>query len=109
LKARILTSLSAPLKFFGVLVASIVYVETHLFWGEFWYSLKFLNINPSGFPWGGERVAANACLFSTVGDNCLFLNYDQLLLFSISSAILGWVISEWWRGVKEGEDSAGTN
>ena len=96
-KQRILSSLSTPLKFFGVLVAAIVYTETHLFWGEIWYGLKFLSLNPSGFPWGSERVAANTCLAPTVADNCLFLNYDELLLISITLAIVGFFISHRYR------------
>ena len=99
-KQRILSSLSAPLKFFGVLVAAIVYTETHLFWGEIWYGLKFLNLNPSGFPWGSERVAANTCLVPTGGDGCLFLNYDELLLAAIILAILGWFISRRYRSLE---------
>ena len=96
-KQRVLSSLSAPLKIFGVLVAAIVYTETHLFWGEIWYGVKFLNLNPSGFPWGSERVAANTCLVPTVADNCLFLNYDELLLISITLAIVGFFISHRYR------------
>jgi hypothetical protein len=93
LKQRVLSSLSTPLKFFGVLVAAIVYAETHLLWGEIWYDVKFVNLDPSGFPWGSERVAANTCLVPGIADNCLFLNYDELLLVSIILAIVGWFIS----------------
>lgn len=94
-KQRILLSLSTPMRFFGILVASIIYVEIHLLWGEFWYGAKFLNLNPAGFPWGSERVASNTCFLPTTGDNCLFLNYDQLMLLAIGAFILGWLILRW--------------
>lgn len=90
---RALLSLATPLKFFGVLVAIIVYTETHLLWGELWYGVKLVAVNPQGFPWGSERVAANTCFLPSVGDNCWFLNYDQLLFISLAAAVIGWVIS----------------
>jgi hypothetical protein len=95
LKKRMLISLSTPLKFFGLLVASNIYVEIHLLWGEIWYGAKFLNSNPVGFPWGSERVASNTCFLPTTGDNCLFLNYDQLMLLSMGAFLLGLLFLRW--------------
>ena len=95
---RALLSLARPMTVFGLLVGSVAYVETHLLWGEVWYGLKFVNSNPSGFPWGSERVASNTCLLPGVGDNCYLLNYDQLLLLSIAAVIAGLVISRRAKG-----------
>ncbi len=93
LRPRIAQSLSAPLKFFGALVGSIAYTETHLLWGELWYGIKFLNIDPHGFPWGSERVASNTCFIASSGDNCWFLNYDELFLISLAAVIVGLILS----------------
>ncbi len=93
LRPRITQSLAAPLKFFGALVGSIAYTETHLLWGELWYGIKFLNTDPQGFPWGSERVASNTCFIASNGDNCWFLNYDELFLISLVAVVVGLIIS----------------
>ncbi len=98
-RRRVLLSLSLPLKVFGVLIAAIVYFETHLLWGELWYGVKLVDVYPQGFPWGNERVASNLCLLHgsdyilSYGAYCWFLNYDELLLISVVSALAGWIIS----------------
>ena len=88
-RQKALLSLSLPLRVFGGIVAGVVYTETHIFWGELWYGVKLLTLNPEGFPWGFERVAANTCLLPASGDNCYFLNYDQLLFISLTAFLLG--------------------
>jgi hypothetical protein len=96
---RALVSLSLPLKVFGLVIASIVYTETHLLWGELWYGVRFLANNPQGFPWGNERVASNLCFLHgsdyipAYGSYCWFLNYDELLFISLGMVILGFLIS----------------
>ena len=96
---RLLVSATLPLEVFGALVASIVYVETHLLWGELWYNVKFAEVYPQGFPWGNERVASNLCFahgsnyISSYGSYCWFFNYDELLLVSVAAALTGWVIT----------------
>jgi len=105
-RRRALLSLATPLKFFGVLIAAITYTETHLLWGELWYGVKLVNINPQGFPWGSERVAANTCFLPSTGDNCWFLNYDQLLFISLAVVIVGLLLSR--RGRAPPEASAGS-
>ncbi len=98
-RRRVLLALSLPLKVFGTLIAAIVYFETHLLWGELWYGAKFVDIYPQGFPWGNERVASNLCFLHGIdyipsyGAYCWFLNYDELLLISVASALAGWIIS----------------
>ena len=99
LERRVLVSAALPLKVFGVMIAALVYVETHLFWGELWYGIKFADIYPQGFPWGNERVASNLCFahgsnyISSYGSYCWFFNYDELLLVSVAAALAGWIIS----------------
>ncbi len=99
LRQRVLLSLSLPLKFFGTLIAAIVYTETHLLWGEIWYGVKLVEVYPQGFPWGNERVASNLCFLHgsdyipSYGAYCWFLNYDELLLISVAASLAGWVIS----------------
>ena len=94
-------AVALPLKFFGTLVAVIVYTETHLLWGELWYGIKFVSIYPQGFPWGNERVASNLCFvhgsdyIASYGAYCWFFNYDELLLLAVAAALAGWVISNW--------------
>jgi len=100
-RRRVLGAFALPLKFFGTLIAAIVYTETHLLWGELWYGVKLLDVYPQGFPWGNERVASNLCFFhggdyiASYGSHCWFFNYDQLLLVSVLAAVAGWVISNW--------------
>jgi len=96
---RLLVSVALPLKVFGTVIAAIVYVETHLLWGELWYNVKFADIYPQGFPWGNERVASNLCFahgsnyIPSYGSYCWFFNYDQLLVVSVAAALAGWIIS----------------
>lgn len=96
---RALVSLSLPLKVFGLVIAAIVYTETHLLWGELWYGAKLFTVNPQGFPWGNERVASNLCFLHgndyvpAYGSYCWFLNYDELLYIAIGMFLLGWLIS----------------
>ena len=98
IRQRILVSFALPLKVFGLLIAAIVYTETHLLWGELWYGFKLVNINPQGFPWGNERVAYNLCFIHgsdyipTYGSYCWLFNYDELLLVSVFAAFTGWLI-----------------
>ena len=93
-RKRLELSLALPLLFFGVLVALIVYTEIHLLWGELWYGLKFANWNPSGFPWGNERVTYNSCLLHgsdydpIEGGHCWFLNYDELLYMAVGCVVV---------------------
>jgi hypothetical protein len=99
IRRRALVSLSLPLKVFGLVIATIVYTETHLLWGELWYGAKLTAVNPQGFPWGNERVASNLCFLHgsdyvpAYGSYCWFLNYDELLYIAIGMFLLGWLIS----------------
>jgi len=96
---RAMASLSLPLKVFGLVIAVIVYTETHLLWGELWYGAKLVAVNPQGFPWGNERVASNLCFLHgsdyipSYGSYCWFLNYDELLFIALGMVLLGWLIS----------------
>jgi hypothetical protein len=98
-RRRAIDSLSLTSKVFGLVIAAIVYTETHLFWGELWYGVKFLTNNPVGFPWGNERVASNLCFLhgsdyvSAYGSYCWFLNYDELLFIALGMFLLGFLIS----------------
>jgi hypothetical protein len=106
-RERVRRSLGVALAFFGLLAGAVAYVETHLLWGEFWYGLKFANLDPRGFPWGSEQVAYNTCLVRgsftvDVSDNCALLNYDQLLLLSILFAVVGVLLARprVWRALR---------
>ena len=106
------TALALPMMVFGALISVIVYVETHLLWGEVWYGIKFANVYPQGFPWGNERVASNTCFLHgsnyvpAYGANCVFFNYDQLLLVAAAVALAGWLVSggRYWRILHPGLD-----
>ena len=83
------------LLFFGILVALIVYAETHLLWGEIipgvhvWQGLQ----GGGGYPWGTEQVAYNTCFISSaVPGDCTFLNYDDLFWLAIICAIVGFIM-----------------
>ena len=80
----------------GILVAVIVYVETSLLWGEVLPGVHLWQGFPGGggYPWGTEQVAYNTCLIaSSVQGDCTFLNYNELFLLALLSAIVGYILN----------------
>jgi len=80
---------------FGILIASIVYVETRLLWGEIAPGIHLWQGLPGGggYPWGTEQVAYNTCLIaSSVLGDCAFLNYNELFWLAVLCTIVGFVM-----------------
>jgi hypothetical protein len=97
-RARIIKSIGSVLLVLGVIVAAIVYVETHLLWGEVLPGIHLWQGLPGGggYPWGSERVAYNTCLILVdKTDNCYFLNYDELFWIALLSSIVGYIMRNW--------------
>jgi hypothetical protein len=97
-RRRITKSIGSVLLVLGVVVAVIVYAETHLVWGEILPGIHLWQGLPGGggYPWGSERVAYNACLIPVdKTDNCYFLNYDELFWMALPSAIAGYIMRNW--------------
>jgi hypothetical protein len=94
-RKRALKAVGSMILMMGLIVAPLVYVETHLLWGEILPGVHVWQGFPGGggYPWGGEQVAYNTCLVqsSTPGD-CLFLNYDELFWFAVFFVIIGYVL-----------------
>ena len=81
----------------GLVVAPVVYTETHILWGEVlpgvrvWGGLQ----GGGGYPWGAEQVAYNTCFVqSAVAGDCNFLNYDELLLISCLGILAVYVLRQ---------------
>jgi len=94
-KGRSVDGLADVLLVLGVIIAIVVYTETHLMWGEVLPGVHFWGGLPGGggYPWGSARVAYNLCLIpvgSTV--NCNLLNYDELFWIAVLSAVAGYVM-----------------
>ncbi len=94
-RSRVLKGAATVAVILGSVIATIVYVETRLVWGEvlpgvhLWQGLQ----GGGGYPWGTEQVAYNTCLIqSSVKGDCAFLNYTELLLLALVSAVLGYII-----------------
>lgn len=92
---RLVKASGSALLLFGTLVATIVYVETRLLWGEVLPGVRVWQGLPGGggYPWGSEQVAYNTCLIaSSVQGNCEFLNYNELLWLAVLCGIIGFVL-----------------
>jgi hypothetical protein len=93
--SRIMRAAGNTMMIMGLVIATIVYVETQLLWGEvipgvhLWQGLP----GGGGYPWGAEQVASNTCLVpsSTAGD-CTFLNYDELFWLAAACAVVGYFL-----------------
>jgi hypothetical protein len=96
-RVRIVKAIGSVLLVLGVLIATIVYAETHLVWGEVLPGVHLWQGFPGGggYPWGSERVAYNLCLVpvdKTV--NCYFLNYNQLFWMAFLSVVAGYIMKK---------------
>ena len=93
---RLVKAAGNAMMVFGVLIASIVYVETRLLWGELVPGLHVWQGLPGGggYPWGTEQVAYNTCFIaSSVQGDCSFLNYNELFWIALSCAVIGFVLT----------------
>ena len=93
--SRVIRAAGSTLMIMGVVIATIVYVETRLLWGEILPGVHLWQGLPGGggYPWGAEQVAFNTCFVpSSIAGDCTFLNYDELFWLAAVSAVIGYIV-----------------
>jgi hypothetical protein len=89
-KGRVFHALGLSLFLYGILVASVIFVEVQFLNG--FYQAGGLTLSFQGFPGGGQEVLGSSCLVGADPYHCAFFSYDELLYLSTLASFVGLVL-----------------
>jgi hypothetical protein len=89
-KGRGFHALGLSLLLFGILMASVIFVEVQFLNG--FYQAGGSTVSFQGFPGGGQEVFGSSCLIGADPYHCAFFSYDEFLYISSLASFVGLVL-----------------